>query len=226
MAGKQNLHQDYELSTASRVVAGIIGSVLIVAAIGLYLKPPQLEQFPPQCGSGDCIAEVQEQSELLTIALVGIGSLLVLVGINGRVVRGVKFGGAEATLAAEQAKDEAVKAIVAADTDLAKPSDGQDTTPPPGEGDARLLIVAGRDLVRVEPAQVPIRVLTDLAASGVQVTSSADIAWGARELGQEGAPWYVQLRSGRAFRISYAHRGHDQVEVVEMPRSTYEEFNN
>jgi hypothetical protein len=209
------------LSTRSRILSGLAGLGIAGAGIALYVDPPDVERFPPQCGEAACVTSVEEPSEIVTTGMLATGALLFLVAVNGRVVLGLKFGGAEATMAEERVKDEAARAAVVADLALDDNSalNEPDTAPAPGEGDARLITVAGRDLVRVDPAQVPIQVLMDMGAHGAPVSSSADIAWGARQVGQGNQPWYVQLRSGRVFKISYDESGSHGVSVVELPPS-------
>jgi hypothetical protein len=144
--------------------------------------------------------------------LVGIGAALLLIGANGRHILGFNIAGSGATLA-DDAKDAEVKAAVEADTAVTA-AETPEGTPPigdaltPGEGTATLLTVGDAELVRVDAAQVPSRVLIDLASSGIPVRSSADIDWGARRVDYGSSySWYVKLRNGDVFKISYEDYG-------------------
>lgn len=211
-------------STEARWFLGIFGMLLALAGIALTIDPPNVREFAPQCAKASCVAEVEEPSDVTPPALIGAGAVLVLVAVNGRRLSGLKIAGAEATMAEEKVKDEQAKAAVMADlatTGGASPSDasGTDETSP-GEGDARVLSIAGRDLVRVAPEQVPIRVLTDLTKHGAPIKSSADIAWGARQGGQGNHPWFVQTRGGRVFKVSYGGQGKEDATVSEVLPAT------
>lgn len=182
----------------------------------LTLDPPTGREFAPQCAAVDCVAEVDRSPEAIVVALVGLGALLILVGVNGRKVVGLKFGGAEATLDGA-AKDAEAKAVLAAEVAGEEPADeGTASDLEPGQGAASLIKIGDAELVRVEPGQVPARVLADMAADGFSVRSSADVAWGARRLGRGNNPWYVHLKSGRTFKVSYGGQGVTGATILEI----------
>ena len=198
---------DSALSKPARWVLGLLGILLAGLAVYLTIDPPTVREFAPQCASTDCIAEVDQPAEVTAVALAGMGALLVLVGVNGRKVIGLKFGGAEATLDGA-AKDAQAKALLAADVGGEPAVEGAAPAElEPGEGTASVLTIGDAELVRVDPSQVPARVLTDLAGGGARVRSSSDIDWGARRLGQGNNPWYVHLKSGQTYKVSYGGQG-------------------
>lgn len=187
----------------------------------MVAEPPTAKRFPPQCGDASCATDIQERPEAFATAVVAAGALLLLVAVNGRKVSGIKVGGAEATLAEQKARDTAAKVLVSADLSAAEASEehDRDASPEPGAGDARILSIQGRSVVRVDPDQVPVRVLTELASSDAPVRSSADVEWGARQSGQGNHPWFVQLRSGEAYKVSYGGQGKQDPTVTRIGAS-------
>lgn len=210
--------QDHQLSKCIRAALVVAGVVLVLTGVGLFLAPPSRSAFPPQCASGACVASVDADPTAMTLALVGIGALLAVVGLNGRVLTGLKVPGAGATMAEEQKKDAEAKAVVSADVQAVGAQLGADgdESPHAGEGEARVISIAGAELVRVDAAQVPGRVIVDLKSAVPSVNAASDLSWGARRMGQGNHPWYVQLLDGRRFKVSYGGQGKLDATVTEI----------
>ena len=210
-----------ELGVRARWGLALVGVGLLVMAVLLFLNPTEVRAFPPQCAEPSCVTVVEESNSTTSLVLAAGGVLLLVLGINGRQIVGLKLGGAEATMSDAQ-KDDAAKRAVATDSRSPDTEAEQDATeddqlsPAPGEGTASVLQAGDVELVRVEPAQVPAVVIADLIGSGVPVKSSSDLAWGARAIGKGNHPWYVQLRSGVTYKVAYGGRGKAGPSVSEV----------
>jgi len=120
-------------------------------------------------------------------------------------------------MAEEQKKDSEAKAVVSADVLAgAQSAVTADESPQAGEGEARVISIGGAELVSVDAAQVPGRVIVDLKSEAPSVSAASDLSWGARRMGQGNHPWYVQLLDGRRFKVSYGGQGKPEATVTEI----------
>lgn len=203
------------LTVYARWFLGIVG--LLATAVGVFLlwQPPIRNAFPPQCANAECVAPVHADMAVPATALITGGLLLLVLGVNGRVLLSFKFGGAEAGLADAQ-KDADVKAVlgkVVEEPDIAAMDAAEDQGPPLQEGRARVVRIGEAELLRVNPGQIPGRVL---AALPPPLSTASDISWAARRTGRGNHPWYVKSKSERVFRISFGGQGKTEPTVTEL----------
>jgi hypothetical protein len=78
-----------------RGALGIVGLALVVASLYLWFAPPQQSRFAPAATNGTGVAKVDSPSETLSVALLGLGVLLLVVAANGRRLSALKIGGNE-----------------------------------------------------------------------------------------------------------------------------------
>jgi hypothetical protein len=78
-----------------RGVCAIVGAALLALALVLWFAPPAQNRFAPQAKDGTGVAKVDAPSETLSVALLGLGVVLLLVAANGRKLVSVKVGGNE-----------------------------------------------------------------------------------------------------------------------------------
>lgn len=200
---------------------GCVGAALLLLGVTTFIWPPSHRTFAPQCAESTCYADVSDPPELIGTALLATGAALLVIGANGRRLAAFKLPGAEANFES-QLKDAQVKATALADENPAPADlDAAAQAPAelePAEGQASLVTAGTKELVRVEPHQIPLRVLTDLQQHGAPLRSSAEVEWGARAIGQGNNPWYVRLRSGTTYRIAYGGAGkpHATIATIEV----------
>lgn len=140
------------------------------------------------------------------LSLFGSGVLALFVAANGlRLVKVSKEGGdfavptpAQVDKAVRNAKElptETLKLQVAA-PDLPSPA------PEPTAGET-----VGTKKV-YQPKEIPVQVIADFFAGFPDsVETVDDIAYGVREQGKGNFPWFIHLKSGDTFKVSYGGQG-------------------
>jgi hypothetical protein len=78
-----------------RGACGVTGAALLALALVLWFTPPSQSRFAPQAKDSTGIAKVDAPSETISVALLGLGVVLLLIAANGRKLASVKVGGNE-----------------------------------------------------------------------------------------------------------------------------------
>lgn len=86
-----------------RASCAALGLGLLVVALVLWFAPPKQSRFAPQSTGKSGIAKVDAPSETISVALLGFGVVLLIIGANGRKIATLKVGGNEVDWALQKA---------------------------------------------------------------------------------------------------------------------------
>lgn len=214
--------QEHMLSNFGRWVIGLAGLALLAAAVWAWLSPPSLRQFAPQCAAAGCTAEVEESSIAAVVAGVSLGALLLVLAVNGRVIKAFGKEGFETvdpvSAAAEDLETvkEQVQTFEQATASEGSPDDDQDTSPliPP----AGTIKVEGVELALYDGDSVPANLMMDLLVTlnkeDFLPPTMGDLEWAARKLGRGNHAWYFKWSSSPSiWRLSYGGQGKKEPSV-------------
>lgn len=177
-------------------------------------------------GKGELAATVSDSQTSSVVALLALGGVLWLFAANGRKLAKATFGKNSLDWAEpvspEQAKKDLEAAAKTTDDDASEGDapEGRSPKAPPG---GRTIEVGDRDLVLVEPGELPVAVVAHLHANASDADRSAlpnrlaDVEYGARTAGRGNHPWFLKIRGHDVvFKVSYGGQAKGNATVTKI----------
>jgi hypothetical protein len=211
---KTSIENKTTYSGFEKFTISVTGVMIIAAGILSYISPAKYKQFIPQCTTKDCVEEISSDPTTTALALFTLGSLFILLALNGRRLSNFKLpGGFEANtiaIEAESAKEALQdKSSVIRETAEAIQSDPPEelkktipTTNIKIDGDE-----FGVFSLENTPTRLIMDILNDLKIKN-NLPERLSIDFIARKIGKGNHPWFLKLKSDdMIFKISYGGQG-------------------
>ena len=194
-----------------RIALVLFGIASMLLSVALYDSPPLRVTATGVGTPGESRQTAPADPTTYSVALLTLGGLCLLLGVNGRKISRLSSGGVDMDGPTdEQVADDAKHAGV----DVKK-----DEAPPPAAvaRPESTFTKDGEEYQVYEPEDIPTTVIEDLrGADKPPIKSLGDVSYGFRRIGQGNHAWFVKTKRGTTLQVSYGGRGKDSETVKQV----------